>query len=133
MNMQPGYVCTDDEWERYQNNDTTIYCLSRGESIGLMVRDQPSVLDLSLIGPSQITAECGLLSLLAVGYVFAVIFVRKLPLTRTPPIRSHTFLSGTSLATSTIRAGRPLNGASSRKPWTSLWSTPSPLPSHVPR
>ena len=38
MNMQPGYVCTDDEWERYQNNDTTIYCLSRGESIGLMVR-----------------------------------------------------------------------------------------------
>ncbi|KAI4521532.1 hypothetical protein GGG16DRAFT_86885 [Schizophyllum commune] len=57
MNMQPGYVCTDDEWERYQNNDTTIYCLSRGESIGLMV-----------------TAECGLLSLLAVGYVFAVIF-----------------------------------------------------------
>ena len=90
MNMQPGYVCTDDEWERYQNNDTTIYCLSRGESIGLMVRRHPSSATTLLIGRSQITAECGLLSLLAVGYVFAVIFVRKLPSIRTPPTYSHT-------------------------------------------
>ncbi|RDB16862.1 hypothetical protein Hypma_002509 [Hypsizygus marmoreus] len=55
--VPPGMICTAEQYNRTLNNDATIHCLSRGESIGL-----------------TIIAETGLLSLLSVVFVFIIIF-----------------------------------------------------------
>ncbi|TRM70280.1 hypothetical protein BD626DRAFT_423053 [Schizophyllum amplum] len=73
--MQKGYTCTGEDWELYLNHDTNIYCLSRGESIGL-----------------ALVAESGLISLIAVAFVFVIIFrnfARHIRNTRGTPAQWH--------------------------------------------
>ncbi len=75
-----GIICTLEEYarQRASNPDPSLHCLTRGQSIGLTVRHvliSPSTSKLIVTASTQIVAESGFVSLFAVLFVFAIIFV----------------------------------------------------------
>ena len=77
MSQRPsGIICTPDELVFSLANPTVLYCLTRGDSLGLMV-SHSSLLPrrlFQILGLQIATLAC-FLSLIALCYVFAVILV----------------------------------------------------------
>jgi hypothetical protein len=86
-NVPPGVVCSFQDYER-SLSDHSITCLTRGDSIGLTVKIffyATPFSSLTVRGYLQVTAEAGILSLLAILYVFLIIGVSLLEYLETAP------------------------------------------------
>ena len=77
--VPPGIVCTPTEYALFQKDLHFIYCLTRNETIGLTVKSFDSSYRHHLTQNHQIVSQAGLLSLVAVSYVFVIILVRLSP------------------------------------------------------
>ena len=77
--VPPGIVCTPTEYALSREDPHSLYCLTRNETIGLTVKSFDSSYRHHLTRNYQIVSQAGLLSLVALSYVFAIILVRLYP------------------------------------------------------